>query len=198
MLERVELRDPAIGPTDDALFAQWQAGNDRAFDTLVERHGPALLGFLRMLLGSRSAAEDAWSESWIRVIRARDRYQPEGHFRAWLFTIGRRCAKDQKRSLRRRLNLGLAVKERAPPPRAVTSPHLRLARSEDARALDATLSELKEEHRTVLLLTYRYDLSSEEVGQVLGLTGQQVRSRVTYARRLLQAALEKKGVGDDR
>ena len=59
-------------------------------------------------------------------------------------------------------------------------------------------AELKEEHRVVLLLTYRYDMSSDAVGAVLGLTGQQVRSRVTYARRLLKEALERRGIGDDR
>ena len=198
MLAVVGVHEPAIDPEDDdALVARWIAGDDAAFDALVARHGPALHGFLGMLLRSPTAAEDAWSESWIRVLRARDRYRPEGHFRAWLFTIGRRCAKDQARSGRRRLNLSVAVKE-TQPARPVTSPAVRLVRKRESHALDAGLAELKEEHRVVLLLTYRYDMSSDAVGAVLGLTGQQVRSRVTYARRLLKEALERRGIGDDR
>ena len=191
------LPEPGPTPTDDALVARWIAGDEAAFDQLVTRHGPALHGFLKMTLGDSAAAEDAWSETWVRVVRARSRYVAQGQFRAWLFSIGRRCAKDQSRSIRRRLRLGAALEEHGAR-RVVTSPALRLVRSREARALDASLQGLKEEHRSVLLLTYRYDMSSEEVGQILGLTGQQVRSRITYARRLLRESLARRGVGDDR
>ncbi len=152
--------------SDDALVQRWVDGETRAFDTLVERHGPALHGFLKMLLSDATAAEDAWAESWIRVVRARHRYEPDGRFRAWLFTIGRRCARDQARSGRRQVNLVMSWKERAPK-RVSTSPALRLVRKREARTLDLAIAALKEDHRIVLVLTYRYDLSSSEVGEVM-------------------------------
>jgi RNA polymerase sigma-70 factor, ECF subfamily len=194
----VSLREIAIcSDPDDLLVQRWVSRHAASFDTLVERHGPPLHGFLRMLLSDPAAAEDAWGETWIRVVRARERYNPEDRFRAWLFTIGRRCARDQARSGRRRLNLAMSWKERSNQPVA-PSPALRLVRKREARTLDLAIASLKEEHRVVLLLTYRYDLSSGEVGVVMGLTGQQVRSRLTYARKLLKDELENRGVGNDR
>lgn len=86
---------------DDALMAAWQGGDEAAFGVLVERYGAQLQGFLLHLLGDRSAAEDAWGDTFMRVVRSRDRYQLDGRFRAWLYTVARRCALDQRRSQRR-------------------------------------------------------------------------------------------------
>ena len=55
--------------------------------------------------------------------------------------------------------------------------------------MQRALSSLSEERRTVLLLTYQQDLNSVEIADILGIDSQQVRSRLTYARRLLKEAL---------
>lgn len=178
---------------DDALVASWRRGDDGAFCDLVERHGPPLLGFLRHLLGDTGQAEDAWSETWLRLIRARDRYVPEGRFRAWLYTVARRCAKDQNRSHRRWLRLAARVVQHAPPAGASASPDARAIEDERALGLRSALGHLSKEHRTAVLLTYRQGLNSREVGEVMGLTSQQVRSRLTYARSLLGQQLGKEG-----
>ncbi len=182
---------------DDQLMAAWRAGDEGAFCQLVDRHGPPLLGFLRQLLGAQELADDAWSETFVRVIRARDRYVPEGRFRSWLYTVARRCAKDQKRGRRRWVRLAVRLFDRPGMGRDEQTPDLRLISDERSRRLDRALAQLSEEHRTVVLLTYRQDLSSAEVGEVMGLTGQQVRSRLTYARKLLGQLLADEGGDTD-
>jgi RNA polymerase sigma factor (sigma-70 family) len=178
---------------DDALVAAWKAGDDDAFSELVERHGPPLLGFLRRHLGDPGLADDAWSETFLRLIRARDRYKSEGRFRAWLYTVARRCAKDQRRGRRRWVRLAVRVFDRPGPRADEHTPDLRLIADEQTTRLEQALGQLSEEHRTVVLLTYRQGLDSGEVGEVMGLTGQQVRSRLTYARRLLGRLLGDEG-----
>jgi RNA polymerase sigma-70 factor, ECF subfamily len=178
---------------DDALVAAWREGSDEAFCQLVGRHGPPLLGFLQQQLGDPRKAEDAWSETWLRLVRARDRYVAEGHFRAWLYTVARRCAKDQSRGFRRWTRLAVKLFERTGPRHDEATADLALIADERTRRLDSALEQLSEEHRTVVLLTYRQDLSSAEVGEVLGLTGQQVRSRLTYARTLLGRLMADEG-----
>ena len=182
---------------EDALVAAWRAGDEAAFCVLVDRHGPPLLGFLRQLLGSQELAEDAWSETFIRVIRARDRYRPEGRFRSWLYQVARRCAKDQQRGRRRWVRLAVRLFDRPRPAADEGTPDLRLIADERSRQLDEALGRLSEEHRAVILLTYRQGMDSSEVGEVMGLTGQQVRSRLTYARTLLGRMLEERGTSDE-
>ena len=43
---------------DDRLVAQIRRGNEAAFEVVFERHGPAILGFCRHMLGSPDEAED--------------------------------------------------------------------------------------------------------------------------------------------
>ncbi len=190
---RVASLQRAPGP--DQLMAEWVAGDERSFSTLVHRFGPELHGFLRSHLGDDQLAEDAWSESWVRVVRNRERYQPTGQFRAWLYSIARRCAMDVQRGRRRWVNLAVKVFEwgsanatRAP------SGELTVLRDERDAQLDRALLELPEEHRVIVLLSYQQEMTSTEVAATLGLTAQQVRSRLSYARRLLNDLLDKESL----
>jgi len=176
------------GPADDdTLHAAWLAGDDAAFDSLVERHGRAVLGFLRTLVGGQ--AEDVWSESWLRVLRARHRYEPSGHYRAWLFTIARRCAQDHQRGARRWFRLRAAAEfEVPPPPPPNPERHLRLVQQK-GQVSDA-LATLSAQQQAIVRLTYAEGLSSAVIGEILGLSDQQVRNKLTYARRLLRERLQ--------
>ncbi len=177
---------------DDVLFLAWKAGDEQAFHSIVDRHGPALLGFLRHAMGDSEAADDAWSETWIRVIRGRDNYTPNGLFRAWLFTLGRRTATDLHRKRERWSRLRTRIRARWP---RVTGeecgPLEQAQQNQEADLLRHALALLSEEQRTLLLLLYRQDMSPTEAGVVLGgFTAEQVRSRVKYARKLLKNQLE--------
>ena len=182
-----ELDEPDL--SDDELVAAWCAGDSSAFSRLVDRYGPSLLAFLTSLVGDQRLAEDAWSETFLRAVRARDKYRPDGKFRAWLFTIARRCGKDALRSRRRWFNLALKLWE-APTAPSLGSPESNLIESERAQRLHSAMARLPEKHRSILLLTYQQGMDSLEVGAVLGLSSQQIRSRITYARRLLARELE--------
>ena len=63
------------------------------------------------------------------------------------------------------------------------------AESQRTRLLEA-VQQLPPEHRAVLLLYYSQELPSKEVAAALGCTDQQVRSRLSYARRKLREILE--------
>jgi len=137
-----------------------------------------------------------WSETFLRVVRARDRYQGDGRFRPWLLTIARRCAMDEQRTGRRVFRLAIKVFERTPADEGIVAgPDVRIARTQRQQTVDAALGRLKPTHRAIVDLTYREDLDSTEIGEILGLSAQEVRSRLTYARRLLRAELE--GAIDD-
>jgi RNA polymerase sigma-70 factor (ECF subfamily) len=174
---------------DDALIAAWLRGNSQAFDLLVQRHGGPVFGFLRRMLGDEQLAEDAYAETFLRLVRARERYEGHGTFRAWLFTVARRCALDASRGRRRARNLGLKLVEAGANEAVGPDGERQVLAEQRKNLLDRAMADLPEEHRTALLLTYRYDLDTRELAHVLGLQEQQVRDRLAYARRKLREAL---------
>ncbi|HEX9384404.1 MAG TPA: sigma-70 family RNA polymerase sigma factor, partial [Gemmatimonadaceae bacterium] len=89
------------GTSDEILMAAYQAGNQDAFGELFERYAGRVYGFLVRRLGDVATAEDLHQEAFLRLHRARDSYNPERPFRAWLFTIVHNLVNDSLRSRRR-------------------------------------------------------------------------------------------------
>jgi RNA polymerase sigma-70 factor (ECF subfamily) len=84
-------------PTDDDLMRAFAAGDARAFDALYARHQAALYRFVRRLMGTAAAtqADEVFQDTWLRLIQARTRWQPQGAaFRTWLFTLAHHRAID--------------------------------------------------------------------------------------------------------
>jgi len=66
-----ELHDP-----DVRLMLQVRGGSATAFEELVLRYQNRLLTILEHLVGNREQAEDLAQETFLRVFRARERYEP--------------------------------------------------------------------------------------------------------------------------
>jgi RNA polymerase sigma-70 factor (ECF subfamily) len=72
-------------------------GDLRAFDALYARHQAPLYRFVRRLMGSAAGtqADEVFQDTWLRLIQARTRWQPQGAvFRTWLFTLAHHRAID--------------------------------------------------------------------------------------------------------
>jgi RNA polymerase sigma factor (sigma-70 family) len=71
------------------------------FEAIVARYGPTVLRVCRAVLGP-SAAEDAWSETFLAAMQAYPDLRPGSNIEAWLVTIAHRKAIDQRRAEARR------------------------------------------------------------------------------------------------
>src|SRR3954453_21055448 len=67
------------------------------FESFYVEHRDAVFGFLARRLG-RTAAEDAFQETFLRALRAYARLEHGRHLRAWVFTIATNVALDELRS----------------------------------------------------------------------------------------------------
>ncbi len=177
---------PAVGPgaSDEALMAAWRAGDERAFRVLFERYRGRVTNYAWQMVRRREVAEEVCLEAFCRLVEGA--WRPSGSFRSFLYTVVHRLCLDalRRRSRRDRALLRLRVPRPEPPgPDAMTQDAQQRAQLTDA------LAALPEEHRAVLLLYYHQELRSREVAEVLGLEDHQVRSRLSYARRLLRQQL---------
>jgi RNA polymerase sigma-70 factor (ECF subfamily) len=182
----------------DESLMQRVAGNDTgAFDALFQRHRRAVFSFTFGMVGDGPTAEDLTQECFVRVWRARERYQPTAAFRTWLFTIARRLALDELKRRQSHPTLlatdateedgstaaveAVATGEAANPQEVVVAREL-------ARALEQALRTLPEELREAAVLRDVEGMSYEEIAGVLGCPMGTIKSRLNAARKRLQAA----------
>ena len=156
--------------TDEALMRAVAAGDERALETLCGRWERPLHQFLARYTGGRDV-DDLYQETWLRVVRAADRFDPTRRFSTWLFQIAINLTRDW---------------QRRPPPEPVDPMTLdvttAVAPSPDA-ALDAQrlLAALPEAQRAVVVLRYYHDLGEEQVAEILGCPRGTVKSRLHQA-----------------
>jgi RNA polymerase sigma-70 factor (ECF subfamily) len=176
-----------VNRTDDQLIAAVRAGEISAFTELYERHGRALLTFLARLTSDRPLAEDLLQETFLRVWRARDTYEGEGQFRAWLFTIGRHLVIDWRRGQRLVwVDEPAALETTAAPAGAYEGADV----SDLVIRLERALRQLPEGQREVLLLSRQVDLNAGQIAQVTGSTPGAVRVSLHRALRRLSELLD--------
>ncbi|MEO0973977.1 MAG: sigma factor, partial [Pseudomonadota bacterium] len=75
---------PSTRGEDEALMCAFAAGDADAFDSLYERYRALVYRFFARQLRPEDAQE-AHQETWLRIIKARERYQPNAAFRSYLF-----------------------------------------------------------------------------------------------------------------
>ena len=145
-----------------------------------EAHGKAVYKYFRFQLVPPDDAEDLTAETFLRAVRAADRYDSSrAAVQTWLLTIARNVLIDERRSARVRRQVGidelrdLAMDE--------PSPEERMLRREEVGAAMTALSELSGEDRELLSLRYGGELEIAELAELLGVPAGTVRTRLWRA-----------------
>src|SRR5262245_8744031 len=105
--------DRAKQPGGDAeLIAALRRGDEDAFRTLVEEHGPFLMRLALMHVPSRAIAEDVVQETWLAVLNGIDRFEGRSSLRTWLASILLNKARTQGQRERRMLPFSFLARRR--------------------------------------------------------------------------------------
>jgi RNA polymerase sigma-70 factor (ECF subfamily) len=80
---------------DDALLGRLRAGEERAFDELVNKHHGALIRMAMGYVADRDAAEEVVQDTWMAVIENLCRFEGRSSLRTWIFGIMIHKAKDR-------------------------------------------------------------------------------------------------------
>lgn len=174
---------------DRALVNRARAGDRVAFDELVERHGRAVLGYLRRLAPRPGDAEDLFQETFLRAWRAIASSTDPQRLRAWLLTIATNVA---RRGLGRAqagafedLDSGSPHEPAADDATAVE----RIATGERASAVRDAIGRLPARQRAVVALRIDLDLPFVEIARVLGIREDNARAHHYQAMKALERML---------
>lgn len=182
---------------DDAgLVARTQAGETRAFDELMRRHGPRIYGLVYNMTSNHEDTGDLLQEIFAKAYRSISGFRGQSSFHTWLHAIAVNMTINflKKRGRQTRISLSDVA------PEAFDDEDLRelTAKSDPVREtnlselqmkLNEAMQKLSEEHRTVVTLFDIQGLPHKEIGQILGISEGTVRSRLHYAHKQLQTYL---------
>lgn len=157
------------------------------FERLFEEHAERLFGFLAYRTGDRALAEDLLSETFERVLRSRQRFDPRrGSERRWLYTIALNLLRDQARRASSEVRALDQVSAAAP--REQTDPGLAAVERRDELA--SALAVLSDDEREAIALRFGADLKLRDVARVLGEGESAVEGRIYRALAKLRSELQ--------
>ena len=167
---------------DASAIEKCRQGEREAFRFLVERYQAQAVGHAVAILGNREDAQDAVQEAFIDAFRAVKQFDATRRFYPWFYVLLRhRCFK---------------MTARKRPAETIEETEILAAQSgvspEERFALEKALLSLSAEDREIITLKYFDGLSYEELAGHLQIPRGTVMSRLFYARRQLQAKLERK------
>jgi len=171
-------------PGDEELVRAFRAGDDGAFDQLVERHMKPTYALAYRLTGNHDDADDLAQEAFIRAHRGLARFRGEARFSTWLTRIVINLSRNPRR---RHLSLA-AVPEQAGREGDAES---KLATSRRRQDVRRAVAGLPEKQRRSLLLKVFADLRYREVAELMGTTTGTAKANVFHALRNLARRLEK-------
>jgi RNA polymerase sigma-70 factor (ECF subfamily) len=183
--------------SDERLMLRFQTGDVPAFEELVRRHRTPVFSFLLRLTGDRGRAEDLCQETFLRVVKASERWEARATFRTWVFALARNLAVDEARRQAFRRTEPLDDPARAAAPSETPGPDRAAEGALLRPKLEAALASLPDEQREVFLLREHAGLRFAEIAEVTGVPENTVKSRMRYALEALRAKLEALGIGPD-
>ncbi|WPJ97557.1 sigma-70 family RNA polymerase sigma factor [Coraliomargarita algicola] len=171
---------------DSACLRALAEGDRAAFAQIVERWQTRLINFFYRATGNRADAEDLAQETFIELNRAAPRYQAQGTFNAFIFTLARRRLIDGYRKKARR-----PLEFVDPGEYFMQSQPEEIDQSREIEeAFHRALATLPDNQRNAILMLQQQGLSYEEIAQALDATVSAVKTWIHRARTHLRHELK--------
>src|SRR4051812_16629983 len=182
------------GPAGDReLLAQFVRCRDPvAFEGLVRRHGPMVLGACRRLLRNPHDAEDAFQATFLVLLRKAHTVNPPERVGNWLYGVACRTAAKANA-----MNAKRHARDRTVEPPSMGSSSTVIdasAQAEVRAAIDVEIGRLPERYRAPVVLCELDGLSRTEAAQALDLPEGTLSSRLSRAREMLRTRLARRGM----
>lgn len=188
LLRRV--RNPASGEVSDAelLHRFVRQRDEAAFELLLWRHGPMVLGLCRRVLGNEQDAEDAFQATFFVLARKARSIRKQEALASWLYKVAYRiaCRAAARPAVRTNHAETLATLCVAENQHEVVSRDL-------AAMLDREVAQLPESYRRPVVLCYLEGKTNEEAARLLGCPQGTLSARLARARDRLRTRLERRG-----
>ncbi len=177
-------------PSDAQLLERFAEQHDEgAFEALMHRYGPMVLGVCRRMLDDPHDAEDAFQATFLVLVRKAGAIDRPALLGNWLYGVASRIALKAKANATRR-----HAHERQAGRMPKAKPALDVAWREVQTVLDEELSRLPSKYRAPLVLCYLEGRTNEDTARRLGRPIGSMSWLLARGRELLRKRLNRRGL----
>lgn len=173
---------------DALLVRHCLDGDHRAFETLVDRYQRPIFNLALRFSSNRQDAEDIVQTVFVKVYEKLSSYDSRHKFFSWLYKI---AVNESINHLNRRKSVEQFNEDLHSGNQADDEPK---QDHELSRKIDNALLELKPDYRIIVILNHFQELSYREIGFILDIHENKVKSRLFSARKKLRSILMRKGI----
>jgi RNA polymerase sigma-70 factor, ECF subfamily len=188
----------AVDVTDADVMLRVKAGDESAFEYLVQKYRRAMIGFMYRMSHNAAAAEDLAQEVFLRVYRSRASYEASAKFTTWLYRIATNLAVNYARDTRNERPEKTASLD-APDEETGTTMDVAdnaltaeqaIMRRERMAAIRAKVQALPERQRTAVLMHKYQQMDYRQIAEVLKLSESATKSLLFRAYETLREQLK--------
>ncbi len=173
---------------DHVLVQICLKGDQKAFEALVDRYQKPIFNLAYRFTSSREDAEDIAQSVFVKAFEKLNTFDPKFKFFSWLYKIAVNESINFLNRQRRFDTFNEDVHSGKYEPERDVGDH------EMTASIDTALLDLKTDYRVVVILNHFQDLSYREIGQILDIHENTVKSRLFSARKKLKSLLMKRGI----
>ncbi len=177
--------------SDQTLIAQIAAGNRLAMRALFARHQLKVYRFVLRIVRDGALAEDVASEVFFDAWQHAQRFEGRSTVSTWLLGIARHKALS---ACHRRSTESLDCETAQSVADPADNPEAALDRRDTGAVIRRCLGALSPEHAEIIDLVYYQEKSIREIGEILGIPDNTVKTRMFYARKRLAALIAAEGI----
>ena len=181
------------GLTDPELLGHFTtrdgAAARQAFEAIVRRHGPMVLGVCRRVLGDRHAAEDAFQATFLVLALKADAIRKRDALGSWLHGVAARISRRARGRSHRGRGLHLVPGSMA----SCDAEGSEIEIAELRAVLDEEVDRLPAAYRHAFVLCYLEGKTQDDAARELGWTKGTVSGRLARAKEMLRTRLTRRG-----
>ena len=183
---------PGVERDDAVLVRATLAGDNFAFDELVERYQGKIYGLALGVTDNPQDARDATQNVFLKAYQGLEKFDPSYKFFSWIYRIGL----NESLNLVKRRRSSAPLDDHTPDPGA--GPERTASSRETGRTIRQAIAELSPDLRVTVVLRHMHGLTYAEMSSIIGVPVERVKSRLFSARVKLRGRLSEEGLGPSR
>ena len=167
---------------------------DAEFDRLFNEYSGPIYNYALRMIGDADRAADIAQDTFIKAYRKLDTLTDASAARSWIYRIATNTAIDAMRRGRHTVRMDEGEDGHLEQPDGGPGPETQVLSGLLDERIGRALLRLKPNHRQCLILSDVEDMSSAQIGEVMGMTGGAVRVLLCRARGEMRRLLAAEGL----